>query len=106
MKKSTMILSLVLLVGMLAFGSIAPGHAWATSDGQPELTPPDNDESGDGLIFEQNDGLNDGDPDSAGDGFGFWGQGVYGGFDGDVELGDLTFEDLLEWVLAQLIPAP
>ena len=105
MKKITTILSLVFLVGVLAFGFIVPNQAWATNDGLPEFIPPDDSESGDDFIYEQNDGSNDGtdgDPDSAGDGFGFMGSDIFDGFD----IGDLTYEEILELYLAQLIPAP
>ncbi len=103
MKKATLILSLVLVMGMFAFGSITPGQAWASNDGQPELAPP---EDGDDIVYEQSDGNNDGsdgDPDSAGDGFGFMGQGI---FDGLEDIISLTYEEIVEMLLAQMIPVP
>ncbi len=105
MRKITTILSLVFFVGVLAFGFIVPDQAWATNDGLPELIPPDDSEFCNDIIFEQNDGPNDGtdgDPDSAGDGFGFMGNDFFDGFD----IGEVTCEELLALYLAQLIPAP
>lgn len=102
MKKTTMIISLIALVGVLALGSISPSQSWATNDSLPQLSSPDDSDGFDDLIFEQNEGSNDGsdgDPDSAGDGFGFMGQGLF-------EDVDWTYEEIMEWILAQLIPAP
>jgi len=105
MKKITTILSLIFLVGVLAIGFTVPNQAWAAINGLPDFVPPDDRESCDDLIFEQNDGSNDGtdgDPDSAGDGFGFMGSDFFEGSD----IGEFTYEELLELYLVQLIPAP
>ncbi len=105
MKKITIVVSLIFFVGVLAFGFIEPNQAWATNDGLPEYSSPDDGESCDDFIFEQNDGSNDGadgDPDSAGDGFGFLGSDFFEGFD----IGVITYEEFLELILVQLIPAP
>ena len=104
MKKITMILTLVFVVGMLALGSMVPGQAWASNDDQPELAPPPGSDD-QGIIFEQNDspnGSHEGDPDTTLDGADFLGEGMFNGWDFDIP----SFEALLELFFAQVIPAP
>lgn len=68
------------LVALGAFSTVVPGKAMATDDGVPQIMPEDGAPCDD-IVFEQNEGSNDGtsgDPDSAGTGLGFM-----GGFDSD-----------------------
>ena len=104
MKKITTIITLTLVVGMLAIGSMIPGQAWASSDGQPELSPPEGSDYPE-LIIEQDDspgGGNEGDPDTTLDGPYYSGQGIFEGWEFDIPFA----EELLEMLLVQLISVP
>jgi hypothetical protein len=72
-EKIPMILFQVVLVALLALGTLAPGQAMAVPGEMPQILPPDGEDCIDFVI--DGPGLttygNSGDPDSAGDGLEF-----------------------------------
>jgi len=107
MRKFTTVLFTVFLLAFVATGSVTPNQALATNEGGPEIMS----EEGvifDDLIMEQSGGTNDGasgDPDAAGDGFGFMGDTFSGSFSDLIDRGIITIQEYVCLLMEQLIPA-
>ncbi len=105
MNKFTVVLMVLMLV-FVAAGSMVPNQALATHDGDV-LVLPDDGPFCDEPIMEQNGGANDGssgDPDGAGDGFGFFDDSFLDPLFDSGDGGKITIEEWMCILMEQIFP--
>ncbi len=106
MKKITLNLILVLVV--VSIGCLGADQAQASAQDVPVpvIVPDDLPDVDWDLIYLQNEGGNDGDPDSAGDGLGFMGDNLFDFLGGNGEIDGYTWEELMRYWFENLMPQP